>query len=172
MISHLPVCFVWAFLPKFRSVTVHYSQSHSHSEYTHQSITWKNELSDTPAMQVRHTNIFLLFFCLCKRPHLFPQNTNPSHLRGGRESRQPKGAIPRCHQCYSQQRGKEQQVTSCRSSLQQVPRMANNTGTHSLPSPPHCQPKPRLIFPRPFTRGLLKGWFSEGKNMRAKQRLW
>lgn len=75
MISHLPVCFVWAFLPKFRSVTVHYSQSHSHSEYTHQSITWKIELPDTPAMQVRHTNIFLLLFFACVKGHTYSPRT-------------------------------------------------------------------------------------------------
>lgn len=38
-----------------------------------------------------------------------------------------------------------------------------------LALPPHCQPKTHRIFPRPFTRGLLNRWFSEGKSSGAKQ---
>lgn len=171
MKSHLPACFVCAFLPKFRSVTVLYSQSHSHSEYTHQSITWKIELPDTPAMQVRHTNIFLPFFACVKGQTYSPRTQIPAT-------------------CEVAEKADNQKVPS-HGVTSAVPdtEVGNNrpppTGTpfnrcqgwptalaHSLPSPPHCQPKPCLIFPRPFTRGLLNGWFSEGKNLGAKQRLW
>lgn len=114
----------------------------------------------------RLTNILLLFFFACIKGHAYSaQNTNPIHLRGGRGSRQPKGAIPWCHNT-----GGEQQVTSCRRSLQ-----GGKDGTHTLLSPPSCQPtqpKMCLIFPRSFTGGSLNRWFSEGKNLGVKQRLW
>lgn len=49
---------------------------------------------------------FSFGFFACVKGHAYsPQNANPSHLQGGRESMQPRGSIPRCHQCCMTQRG-------------------------------------------------------------------
>lgn len=137
MKSHLPACFVWAFFPKFRSVTVPYSQSHSHSECMHQSISWKSDLPDTPAMQVRHTNIFLLGFCLCKRP-CFPPS--PEHKSQSPERWQREQATKRCYPMVSPVLLLTQRWGTTGHLPQELPLTGGKDGTHTLlsrlPAPP------------------------------------
>lgn len=173
MKSHLPACFVWAFLPKIRSVTVPYSQSHSHSEWTHQSISWKSELPDTPATQVRHTNVFLFVFCLCKRPCLFP----PKHKSQPPARWQREQATKRCHPMVSPGLPLTQRWGTTGHLLQELPLTGGKDGTHTHPALPSRLPAHiAQITPKSskalHTRGSLNKWFSEGKSLGAKQRLW
>lgn len=149
MKSHLPACFVWAFFPKFRSVTVPYSQSHSHSECTHQSISWKSDLPDTPAMQVRHTNIFLLGFCLCKRPCFPPRTQIPATWeaaeRAGNQKVPPHGVTSAAP---------DTEVGNNRSPPTGAP-FNRWQGQHTHPALPTASPpspKHSWFFPRPFTQ--------------------
>lgn len=93
---------------------------------------------------------FLVFACV--KGHAFPppQNTNPSHLRGGRESRQPKGATPWCHQCCSP----DTEVGNNRSPPTGAP-FNRWQGWHTHPALPTASPpspKHSWFFPRPFTQ--------------------
>lgn len=168
MKSHPPVCFIWAFLTKFRSVTVPSSQFHSHSEYTHQKITQNSQLPDTPAMQVRYTNIFL-FFLLCKRPCLL----SPARKSHPPARRQKEQATKRCHPMVSPvllltEVGNNSSPPA--GAPFRAERVAHTPCSPLLAASPHC-PKHAWSSQGPPS-GSLNRWFSEGKNLGAKQGLW
>lgn len=174
MKSHLPACFVWAFFTKNQVshcplFTV--PQPFWMNTSKHQLKKWA---ARHPCNAGQTHQCFSFCFFACVKGHAYsPQNTNPSHLQGGRESRQPKGAIPWCHQGCPWHRGGEQQVTSCR----RLPLTGGKDVTHTHPALPSRLPAHiAQITPKSskalHTRGSLNKWFSEGKSLEAKQRLW
>lgn len=172
MKSHLPACFVWAFLPKFRSVTVPRSQCHSYSENTHQSISWKSELPDTPATQTGQAHKHFYFFYLCGRQCLFPRMQIPATCevaeRAGNQKVPPCGVTSAAPGTEVGNRGSPPAGAPFNRQQGWPTTLAHTPCPPLLTASPHSPKHARALH----ARGSLNRGFSEGKNLGAKQKLW
>lgn len=175
MKSHLPACFVWVFFYQNSGQALSLIHSATATLKIHIKASAEKVSCQTPLQRRSGTQKLLGFFCLCKRPCLFPpKRKSQPPARWQRER-----ATKSCHPMVSPELLPARRWRTGHL-LQELPSAGGKDGqqhrhTHpALPSPlPAHTAQGTPDLPKALhTRGLLNRWSSEGKNLGAKQRLW